>query len=470
MKKITTLVFLFTITFLNAQTFTGTWKVSPQAGAIGVGPNQGDISWWSNSLADVTARACFFDDEYIFNTDGTFQNVLGAQTWLENWQTGAGDFCGTPVAPHNGTVASTWTADLVNQTITINGTGAYLGIPKAYNLGELTSPSGAPASITYNVTSLTATLATLDIQINGGWWRFIMEKQGVVTTCNNGIQDGDETGVDCGGSCPACISVPMVAAPTPPARPVADVISVYSDAYSNLTVAEWGPNWGPASSRINDFPIQSNPTKVMDAASGQVFAGIDFAPSLFDATSFTNFHLDYWIADPLPVGQVLSIKLSNHLGGAGETSAIQFTPSTVLSNQWVSLDIPLADFVAASAPADLSRNAIAQIVITAARADNNVPVKIYMDNIYFHKNTLSNASFELMNVKMYPNPSKTNVTIEAKNTINNVSLFNVLGQEVYKNNPNSSSTTIEVSNLQNGIYIVKATIDGKQSISKLIKE
>ena len=28
----------------------GTWKLSPNAGALGVGPNQGDISWWSNQL------------------------------------------------------------------------------------------------------------------------------------------------------------------------------------------------------------------------------------------------------------------------------------------------------------------------------------------------------------------------------------------------------------------------------------
>ena len=28
------------------------------------------------------------------------------------------------------------------------------------------------------------------------------------TTCNNGVQDGDETGVDCGGSCAPCLVLP----------------------------------------------------------------------------------------------------------------------------------------------------------------------------------------------------------------------------------------------------------------------
>ena len=37
-----------------------TWKVAPEAGALAVGPNQGDGSWWSLSEADVTTRACLW--------------------------------------------------------------------------------------------------------------------------------------------------------------------------------------------------------------------------------------------------------------------------------------------------------------------------------------------------------------------------------------------------------------------------
>ena len=293
----------------------------------------------------------------------------------------------------------------------------------------------------------------------------------VVSTCNNGVQDGDETGVDCGGSCPVCVATPLVAAPTPPARPVADVVSIFSDAYSCLSVNEWGPDWGGYSARINDFPIQSNPTKVINLESGKVFAGIDFAPSLFDATSFTNLHLDYWIADPLPVGQVMSIKLSNHLGGAGETSAIEFIPSPLSTNQWVGLDIPLNSFTAASAPPSLIRNAMAQLIITAARADNNVPLKIYIDNIYFHKNTILGVStFETSKIAMYPNPAKTSFTIDAQDKIEKVSVYNLLGQEIISTTPNNQSATINIAEFQIGVYLVKATINGNVATSRIVKE
>ena len=31
---------------------------------------------------DVITRACLFDDEYVFHTDGTFENILQDETWL----------------------------------------------------------------------------------------------------------------------------------------------------------------------------------------------------------------------------------------------------------------------------------------------------------------------------------------------------------------------------------------------------
>ena len=48
--------------FFSAQSVQGTWKLAQQAGALAVGPNQGDGSWWSNSANDLTVRDCFFDD------------------------------------------------------------------------------------------------------------------------------------------------------------------------------------------------------------------------------------------------------------------------------------------------------------------------------------------------------------------------------------------------------------------------
>lgn len=160
----------------------GTWKVAPEAGSLGVGPAQGDMSWWSIDDAGVTERACFFDDTYVFNADGSFNNVLGSETWIEGWQGGA-DACGTPVAPHDGSAAATYTYDEGAGSVTLTGTGAYLGIPKAYNGGELTNPADAPESITYIIEfSENNTVMTIDIDAGGAWWRYKLVKEGGGTT------------------------------------------------------------------------------------------------------------------------------------------------------------------------------------------------------------------------------------------------------------------------------------------------
>ncbi len=144
----------------------GTWKLAPEAGALKVGPAPNNGDWWTSDAQTVIDRACYFDDIYFFGLDGSFKNVLGAETWLETWQGVGSDQCGTPVAPHDGNTAATFVYDDNAGTVTLNGTGSYLGLPKANNAGELPNV-GVPASITYNVT-LTDNNNTMNVVIEAG--------------------------------------------------------------------------------------------------------------------------------------------------------------------------------------------------------------------------------------------------------------------------------------------------------------
>jgi beta-glucanase (GH16 family) len=160
----------------------GTWRVAPDAGSLGVGPAMGDVSWWAIDDAGVTTRACFFNDDYLFMEDGTFDNELGDDTWLEAWQGVAGEECGAPVAPHDGSGEYSWDLDIDNGTLTINGVGGYLGIPKAVNDGELGNGDN-PGSVTGSTVYLVEfnddnTRMTIDIESGANtWWRAIMQKQ-----------------------------------------------------------------------------------------------------------------------------------------------------------------------------------------------------------------------------------------------------------------------------------------------------
>ena len=180
---------------------------------------------------------------------------------------------------------------------------------------------------------------------------------------------------------PAAAGGPTAAALLPTAA-AANVRSIFSDTYTNLAVGTYGPDFGPFSARITDGVIAGNNYKTIDVTAGKTFGAISFASSKFNATADTTFHMDYWIDAPIPVGQVLSIKLSNH-DGAAETSAIESTVTAITGGGWQRISIPLNSFTQASN--SLSRNNIAEIIITAARANTGEPVKVHFDNMYFSR-------------------------------------------------------------------------------------
>ena len=154
----------------------GTWKLSPEEGALKVGPGVNDGSWWQNSLEDVTTRACLFDDQFVFGSDGSFSNVMGTETWVETWQGVAAEGCATPVAPHDGSNAATYSYDAGAGTVTLTGVGAHIGLPKVYNGGELNASNADSSieSITYDIALSGADSDTMTVSIHqgGGYWTF----------------------------------------------------------------------------------------------------------------------------------------------------------------------------------------------------------------------------------------------------------------------------------------------------------
>ena len=157
-----------------------TWKVAPEAGALAVGPSQGDGSWWSISEADLTTRSCFMDDKYTLNADGSFSIEMDGETWLEPWQNDAeAEICGAPVTPHDG--SGSYTYEATETTLTLSGEGAFMGLPKANNAGELPNVD-LPTSITYTIAEFVRDGAgkrlVLDIECGTGvWWRFTFVSQ-----------------------------------------------------------------------------------------------------------------------------------------------------------------------------------------------------------------------------------------------------------------------------------------------------
>jgi hypothetical protein len=88
--------------------------------------------------------------------------------------------------------------------------------------------------------------------------------------------------------------------------------------------------------------------------------------------------------------------------------------------------------------------------------------------LYFDakSNLLADNDNDLAGFTMYPNPVQDILSIQATETIETISVYNMLGQEVI----NTSKTQIDMSALPSGSYIVKVQAGLQTGSYKLIKE
>ncbi len=83
---------------------------------------------------------------------------------------------------------------------------------------------------------------------------------------------------------------------------------------------------------------------------------------------------------------------------------------------------------------------------------------------------VSTEDFEQFGFSIYPNPVNNILSIDSQEIITKVSIFNLLGQEVKTSNPETNNVSVDVNNLDSGVYIVKLVAGDKKSTKKFIKK
>ncbi|HQU72289.1 MAG TPA: hypothetical protein PLG66_08335, partial [Calditrichia bacterium] len=171
---------------------------------------------------------------------------------------------------------------------------------------------------------------------------------------------------------------PTVAAPTPSVD-AANVISMFSNAYTDVTVDTWSADWDNAD--VEDVLIAGDDNKKY---SNLIFAGIEFTSQTIDASAMETFHMDIWTPDPTASPAVFRIKLvdfgADGAFGGGDDSEHELTFDAgsnppLVTGQWISLDIALSDFTGL-----LGTGHLAQMILVADPGPNTV----FVDNIYFY--------------------------------------------------------------------------------------
>lgn len=149
---------------------------------------------------------------------------------------------------------------------------------------------------------------------------------------------------------------PGSAAPMP-SHPASDVISIFSDAYTNIPGTNLNPDWGQATV-VTEVNIDGNNTL---RYGGLNYQGTELQGNT-DVSEMNYLHIDYWTSN----SSLLSIFLISP--GPIETPYSLAVPTS----GWNSVDIPLSEF----SPVELN-----EIFQFKFEGDGD----IYLDNIYFRK-------------------------------------------------------------------------------------
>jgi hypothetical protein len=257
-----------------------------------------------------------------------------------------------------------WSADFTSFSIKLvdfGADGAFDGGDDVEHQIDLTMPAqGQWVSLDLPLSDFTG----LTTQANIAQYILVGQPTGTTTVFIDNIYFYSDDG---GGGDP---TTPSMAAPTP-TLDAANVISLFSDAYTDVPVDTWRTDWSSAT--LEDIMIAGNATKKYSALD---FVGVETVANQIDATSMTHFHVDVWSAD----FSLFAVKLvdfgADGAFGGGDDVEHQVDFSMPAQGEWISYDIPLSDFTGLTTSSNIS-----QYIFVGQPTGNNT---VFVDNVYFH--------------------------------------------------------------------------------------
>ena len=262
---------------------------------------------------------------------------------------------------------------------------------------------------------------------------------------------------------------PPAAATTPPNRAAANVISVYSDAYTNVADDSDSPETfgGSVFSEI-DFSGNS----IISATTPNSGAGFQYkyfgtTPQYLNLSAMSTAHIDFYFEGSTAAVGTIMIFIVQYSDGTNIQE--NFDVTSLASDTWHEYDIDFADF---DSNAGNPRDAIRQVIVQTAGAGGADVGPFYVDNIYFHNGiVLGTDDFSKTSFNTYPNPTQDKWTIETQNVrISSITVYDVLGKSVMTMEPKSETAVIDGSSLKSGLYFAKVeTAEGVSSV-KLVKK
>lgn len=274
-----------------------------------------------------------------------------------------------------------------NTSITsfISVTTQVTGLTATFNLPTGVNQSVNVSKAYFNFSSSNSAVASVNAD---GLATALSAGTATITGTLNGMQAKGSLTINCAGA--------FVPAPTPTRNP-ANVISIFSDAYTNVGVNYYNGYWAPWQTTVsNDFKVGND--NVLNYTNFN-FVGMEFSNPTINASSMTNLHLDAYFPSAIASGRefrviVVDFGPDKAFGGGNDTRhSTTFTAPKIVSGSWVSIDIPFSSMTGLA-----SRSNLAQIILEGGDGTS-----LYIDNVYFW----NTPTLPTVPTNAAPTPTKT---------------------------------------------------------------
>jgi len=112
----------------------------------------------------------------------------------------------------------------------------------------------------------------------------------------------------------------------------------------------------------------------------------------------------------------------------------------------------------------------AKIALYAFSGVSGGDYDFHVTNFQVTTATLVTETNTLERFTLYPRIVKEELNFRSQNKVEAITVFNLLGQKVFSGAPNANNSSVNLSTLKPGVYLVKVSVEGNIGSYKIIKE
>ena len=183
------------------------------------------------------------------------------------------------------------------------------------------------------------------------------------------------------------------------------------------------------------------------------------------AATETKMTVRVWSPDS---GIVIRLKVEDK---SDATKSCETDAKTTIASAWETLEFDFTNEATGTAKLDLTQtfDKASLFFNKGVTGDEAGEKTYYFDDLMFGEKSASTFITAALGLKYFPNPVNDVLNIASDFTMDQVTVFNQLGQIVLTHSVNVSNTSLDMTSLPTGIYMVRVEANNKAETFKITK-